>query len=649
MLFVSVLPSCLPLVLPSTVLSVSRLFFQVNSVFNNPALPPRNWFSADSTLVRLQESLEVLASDHLNSVSRAGTYHRQGGRCAVPNRFELFLDAIVHHFTLSISKLSNDLMSHYSTRTHVSERWSVRDVSQPEAEVRILDRLSRNDTHATEEAYAYNLGPPAPHGSAQTWRGDYCLLHSDRVAVPCTGEAATASLEEILGAEHDFLQPSTLLKPEVLRNSQPFPVSEGLTLPLSLTKSVRARAHAHPGEWQKVVLKMKAAGMCDFDEVGSVYENSVFGVLKKADVHGVHRLIFACDVANHIFSAGCGAVELPNPDVLSQLQLEKGQKLYLASTDISQCYNRLRVPQWMRRFLGMPRVLSSELGVLGPRRLLVPVLTVLPMGIIPAVRLCQAVTVTLSRRASPARTLSRLGPFEISRDVLPLDIIYLDDLTVLGTDSAAVNARRVALVKIFAENGLPEEASKAVVAREGHDGEALGLLFRQSGILSVTPTFFYKLLHTTKELLSTRQCSPRHLAEVVGCWVYACLPKRPMLSVLSAVYPFEQESGYERLRPLPDAVLRELSILLDLAPAMCCDLSASVSGRVYATDASESGSGVTYLDNVTPVEPELLSESRVRKNWQSSLQAEAGDDLFHSLPNGSLKVSREFTNFFEQR
>lgn len=45
-------------------------------------------------------------------------------------------------------------------------------------------------------------------------------------------------------------------------------------------------------------------------------------------------------------------------------------------------------------------------------------------------------------------------------------------------------------------------------------------------------------------------------------------------------------------------VLRELSILLDLAPAMCCDLSLPVSGSVYATDASRTGAGVTYCDSV---------------------------------------------------
>lgn len=92
-----------------------------------------------------------------------------------------------------------------------------------------------------------------------------------------------------------------------------------------------------------------------------------------------------------LFAEGAGAVELSNPDVLSNLQLANGCKLYLASSDIWQCYTRLRVPPnrvgagWLRLHLVMPRVWSSEVGEDGPRSQLVPVLTALPMGIIPEV------------------------------------------------------------------------------------------------------------------------------------------------------------------------------------------------------------------------------------------------------------------------
>lgn len=625
--------TCPSLIIPPSLSS----YFQINSVFNNPALPLRNWLSSGVSLSRLRASLGVLASGHLNSPSSTGTYRLQSGRCAVPMKVERFLDDAVHRFTLSMSSCYNYTFSD----SQLSELPTFRGVLK--TDVDIFSGPPKLDSYT---GGAYNLEPPPPEASGVSRRGDYCLLHSERVAVPLPGEAATASLEDILGRDHTLLLPATLLKPELLRNGLPLPISEGLPLPLSLTKKVVARAHAHVGEWRQVVLKMLAAGMCTFEEKGTVYENSVFGVLKKADVKGPHRLIFAGDVANHCFLAGCGAVELPNPDVLSQLQLAKGQKLYLASSDISQCYNRLRVPQWLRRYLGMPRVWSTEVGVAGPRRLLIPVLTVLPMGIIPAVRLCQEVTVSLCQRTRPSRILRHSGPFSISEDVLPLDIVYLDDLSTVGTNLGAVNARRSAVAKTCQAYGLPEEMSKTVIAVEGKDGEALGLLFRQEGYLSVTPSFFFKLLSTTEALLKSRHCSPRHLAHVVGCWVYACLLRRPMLSVLSAVYEFEKEGVYEEQCALPDAVLQELSILLDLAPAMCCSLCVSVSKRFYATDASKQGSGVTYVDNVTPTEHQVLCESRVRKNWQSYLQVSLADA---KAVSGPLKVSRVFTAFFEER
>lgn len=612
----------------------------MNSVFNNSALPPRNWLSSDVTLSRLSASLGVLASGHLNCASKPGTYLQHESRCAVPATVELFLDELVRRFTLSISTNFDESTGDVSLDS----------IAVPSSEVNTLGRTVtfQGANNFKLPGGGYSVEPPSLNDRGTAKRGDYCLLHADRVAVPLPGQAATACLEEILGRDSSVLQPVNLIKPEALRDGLPLPASEGLTLPPSLTRKVSARAHAHPGEWKRVVTRMKAAGMCVFEDVGCVYENSVFGVLKTSDNQGAHRLIFSGDMANHFFAAESGAVELPNPDVLSQIHLQQGQKLYLASTDISQCYNRLRVPIWLRRYLGMPRVRSRDVGEKGPDRWLIPVLTVLPMGIIPAVRLCQAVTMSLCKRTLPCRSLSLSGPFEISSGDLPLDIVYLDDLTSVGTDLAAVNARRDAIAKTCAEHGLPEELAKAVYAVEGQDGEALGLLFRQSGLLSVTPKFLYKLLRATEELLVSRQCSSRHLAQVIGCWVYACLLKRPMLSVLSAVYDFCDEARYDEVRLLPDAVLRELSILLDLAPAMCCNLAAPVSGRVYATDACPTGSGVTYLDNVSAAERSLLSESKVRKNWQASLQTRPlTDDSSELSSSGPLMVSTEFTKFFE--
>lgn len=301
----------------------------------------------------------------------------------------------------------------------------------------------------------------------------------------------------------------------------------------------------------------------------------------------------------------------------------------------------------MRFYLGMPRLWSTEVGVGGQRRQLVPVLTVLPMGIIPAVRLCQAVTTTLCRELSPSRILTKEGPFELGDDVPPLDVVYLDDISTLGTNRERVNVRNEDLANILRARGLPTERSKTSVAKECVDGEALGLFFSQGGGISVTASYFDRLRVATESLLARRECTPRHLAQVVSSWVYACLLRRPTLSVLASVYGVTRAEGYDRPHPLPAECLRELSLLLDLAPVMRCDISLPFSGRIYATDASLTGSGVTYLDTATIPSSELalLKETAVRKGWQKSL---VQVDLTGTSVSQELQVSEEFTAFFER-
>lgn len=585
----------------------------------------------------------MLATGHLNCGEKSGTHSFKRNREAVPFAVESQLDDQVRHFTLSLTNYNKQYsVDKIPSSNHVQSQ----EIFEPIVGVETLDvanmqenSKAMNNRREVRPVSSYEAFPPVCEASSGK-RGDYCLLHSEHVAIPEPREAATASLEEILGPSQALLQPGTLLKKtgvEALDASE--------TMGPESRNCSRARAHAHPGEWKKIAQKMSAGGMCTFAEVGTVHENSVFGVLKKPDLRAPHRLIFSGDVANKFFSDEAGAVELPNPDVLSNLYLADGCKLYIASSDISQCYNRLRVPEWLRRYLGMPQVWSSDVGVNGPRRRVVPVLTVLPMGIIPAVRICQEVTLTMCRLAGNDRVLTHEGPFEISRDNPPLDVIYLDDISTVGSDIQEVNERSRQLADKCAEFGLPTEESKRVTAVEGLDGEALGLRFQQTGILSVTPAYFQKLATATEQLLLDQRCSPRRMAEVVGGWVYACLLRRPTLSVLACVYDFTRRSPYDKPRNIPMEVLRELSILLDLTPAMRCDLSLPVSGRVYATDASNTGAGVTYRDSVSHSDLEILKETRIRKGWQEALK---GKENSEETSPSSLGVSRDFRDFFER-
>jgi hypothetical protein len=172
--------------------------------------------------------------------------------------------------------------------------------------------------------------------------GIFSLLDADRVAIPAAGEAGTASLEGILGSECPPLQPGFLL-------TDPHPSEEAL-------RTVRARTLAKRGNWPRIVTAMAAGRMCEYRELGGAQGNSAFGVLKTDAADGPMRPIFSGDRANLFFRDDAGYADLPSTDVLTKIQLDPTAELFVASSDVSQCYNRLTVPLWMIPLLVMPSV-----------------------------------------------------------------------------------------------------------------------------------------------------------------------------------------------------------------------------------------------------------------------------------------------------
>lgn len=78
----------------------------------------------------------------------------------------------------------------------------------------------------------------------------------------------------------------------------------------------------------------------------------------------------------------------------------------------------------MTEYFGMPRVSPSKVRLPGLSRLVVPVLDVLPMGIVPAVRLCQAALTKIVSSVSPHRLLVTGG--EVGKRLPVIDVVYVD-------------------------------------------------------------------------------------------------------------------------------------------------------------------------------------------------------------------------------
>jgi len=98
-------------------------------------------------------------------------------------------------------------------------------------------------------------------------------------------------------------------------------------------------------------------------------------------------------------------------------------------------------------------------------------------------------------------------------------------------------------------------------------------------------------------LLDHGRATGYELAAIVGRWNWAMLIRRPAMAVFSAVYRFI-ECARGSLFTLWPSVCRELSIVADLAPLLFTNIRSSLSSTVVATDASEWGCGMVYVDDV---------------------------------------------------
>jgi hypothetical protein len=110
--------------------------------------------------------------------------------------------------------------------------------------------------------------------------------------------------------------------------------------------------------------------------------------------------------------------------------------------------------------------------------------------------------------------------------------------------------------------------------------------------MGLSPPKLARLQHDTWSFVSRGVTTGLDLSRLVGRWVWASLPFRPALSVLSSSFRLAR-STRGRLFSLWPSVRLELTTLANLGPLLVCDFAASFFERLIATDASETGLGVT--------------------------------------------------------
>lgn len=327
--------------------------------------------------------------------------------------------------------------------------------------------------------------------------------------------------------------------------------------------------------------------------------NGVFGVWKDAP-GGAIRLILDARPCNHFF-VQCPTVDLPHPCRLSEVVLRSMDALWVSGIDLSNYYHHLRVPTWMVRYFGLPRVRvadldlsASELGdlSLSPHDLLFPAFVTLPMGFSHAVSLAQQVHETLLVRHNLLASSVSVSRSECLAAVRSMHLSYIDDLNAVRVGTrhappASLASDLDAAAAVFSAHGLPENLRKRVAPTLC--GNVLGVCVDGlAGRLCPRAESLARLVSATRALIHGAPASPAQVRRVVGHWTWYMLLRRPALSIFGRVYRYMRTASAARQSLWTDVVC-ELRRAVTLSPFFFADLRAPVSPVIHAFDASSSG------------------------------------------------------------
>lgn len=391
--------------------------------------------------------------------------------------------------------------------------------------------------------------------------------------------------------------------PSTLAQSYDRP-SESLFRPISdRPRAPRTRLCAEQSEWEKLVNRMKAAGMIGFTTQPKV----VCGVFAVPKDESVDRLIIDARPANSIFVEP-EPVKLPTPDLLANLCVDSSRRLFVAKVDLDNFYHRLRLPDWMRPYFALPPVSASAVGMadqFGAGTMVYPCCATLPMGWSHSVLLAQTAhehvlnTLTSLQQSSRITTTNDTVVDRVRHQV------YIDDLNIFGYDADEVRKVQDEYVGVVESLGLVVKPSK-VVRPTASGVECVGLeVDGTAHTVGVSAAKLERLRVDTLAALSVETMTGIDLSRLVGRWTWACLACRPSLSVFSAVYRFI-ESARGRTFRVWNSVRNELRTVMGLCPLLFTDIGSGWFNRVVATDASDTGQGVVAaaveVTNVTTVE-----------------------------------------------
>ncbi len=302
---------------------------------------------------------------------------------------------------------------------------------------------------------------------------------------------------------------------------------------------------------------------------------------------------------------------LPYPGHLSIMYLRDGETLLTSADDIRVCFYAFRLPETWRRFFVLARPVPGwVIGKPSSRDLHYVAVAAPPMGYINSVDLIQGAGRVLAARA-------RLDPAADIRPDLPfprtdlMRLVYVDNnylfekcaadraVNLVHSEAPEMRDWRAALAAAHVPLHPGKRVDRSLVTR------TLGLdLDGGGGTLTYPVDKRCDMVRFIGILMTETPVSTLALRGWIGRYIYAGLVRRPVLSVLSAVF---RPAGLRT-----EAAGLEFLLALSLLPVAVADLRAPFLSDLYATDASLAGGAVVSTPLPEERYADLLSRADLR-------------------------------------
>eukprot|EP00435_Cladocopium_sp_Y103_P037033 s3214_g9.t1 len=345
--------------------------------------------------------------------------------------------------------------------------------------------------------------------------------------------------------------------------------------------------------------------------------NGLFGVSKHEHVAGVEvmRVIMNLVPANAVCRGIEGDVStLPAWAGMTPLHLQPHEDLLISSEDVRAFFYIFKIPQSWQPFMAFNRPLPPDLCGERPGNWY-PCSAVLPMGFKNSVALAQAVHRYIVNQALYSIP-GRGGESELRKDktfpsTQAFHRVYLDNFDELekaSKEMAAVMAGKpspltLGLQEVYSDRGVPRHPKKGVARQL--TAEVQGAIVDGTlGIAYPKPDKVLRYVQLAVLLLKAGVSSQKQMQVVGGGLVYLAMFRRPLLGSLNHLWEFIV--GCNSHPPgvkfkIPPEVTQEISRFIGLVPLAYMNFRCQISEVVTASDASESGGGVTASVGLSPM------------------------------------------------